>query len=124
MNPTLVEGQLRGGVAQGVGGALLEQFRYDASGQPQVTTFMDYLMPTASEVPEVEVVVCEDAPAATNPLGVRGAGEGGLTGAGAAVASAVSDALGLPAMTQLPLTPELLVAAGRGRPTEGRSCLS
>lgn len=119
VNPTLVEGQLRGGVAQGVGGALLEQFRYDEAGQPQVTTFMDYLMPTASEIPDVEVVVCEDAPAATNPLGVRGAGEGGLTGAGAAVASAVSDALGLPTMTQLPLTPELIVAAGHGRPSNG-----
>ncbi len=130
VNPTLVEGQLRGGVAQGIGGALLEQFRYDESGQPQVTTFMDYLMPTASEIPEVEVVVCEDAPAATNPLGLRGAGEGGLTGAGAAVASAVSDALGLPAMTQLPLTPELLVAAGatgavgQDRPTVGRVHIS
>jgi carbon-monoxide dehydrogenase large subunit len=111
VNPTLVEGQLRGGVAQGIGGALLEEFRYDEAGQPQATTFMDYLMPTASEVPEVELVVCEDAPATTNPLGVRGAGEGGLTGAGAAVASAVSDALGLPAMTRLPLTPSLLVSA-------------
>ena len=108
VNPTLVEGQLRGGVAQGVGGALLEQFRYDESGQPQVTTFMDYLMPTASEIPDVDLLVCEDFPA-NNPLGVRGAGEGGLTGAGAAVASAVSDALGLPAMSQLPITPGMLV---------------
>jgi len=111
VNPTLVEGQLRGGAAQGIGGALLEQFRYDEAGQPQTTTFMDYLMPTASEVPDIDLVVCEDAPATTNPLGVRGAGEGGLTGAGAAVASAVSDAMGMSAMTQLPLTPQLLVAA-------------
>jgi len=108
VNPTLVEGQLRGGVAQGVGGALLEQFQYDESGQPQATTFMDYLMPTASEIPDVDLLVCEDFPA-NNPLGVRGAGEGGLTGAGAAVASAVSDALGLPAMSQLPITPGMLV---------------
>lgn len=123
VNPTLVEGQLRGGVAQGIGGALFEQFRYDEAGQPQVTTFMDYLMPTASEIPRVDLVVCEDAPSTTNPLGARGAGEGGLTGAGAAVASAVSDALGLPAMRQLPMTPELLVAAGstdqRRSTTEG-----
>ncbi|WP_199434695.1 xanthine dehydrogenase family protein molybdopterin-binding subunit [Qaidamihabitans albus] len=111
VNPALVEGQLRGGVAQGVGGALFEEFRYDESGQPQSTTFMDYLMPTASEIPPVDVVLCEDAPAATNPLGARGAGEGGLTGAGAALASAVSDAIGLPAMTGLPLDPETLVAA-------------
>jgi len=117
VNPTLVEGQLRGGVAQGIGGALLEQFAYDESGQPQVTTFMDYLMPTASEVPDVDLIVREDAPAGTNPLGIRGAGEGGLTGAGAAVASAVSDALGLPAMTQIPLTPQLLA----GMLTDGRN---
>src|SRR5690606_20700412 len=57
VNPTLVEGQLRGGVAQGVGGSLLEEFDYDAAGQPLATTFMDYLMPTASEVPEVDVLV-------------------------------------------------------------------
>jgi carbon-monoxide dehydrogenase large subunit len=108
VNPTLVEGQLRGGVAQGVGGALLEEFRYDEEGQPQATTFMDYLMPTASELPDVELLVCEDAPAETNELGVRGAGEGGLTGAGAAIASAVSDALDLPSMNRLPLVPALL----------------
>lgn len=110
VNPTLVEGQLRGGVAQGIGGALLEQFRYDEAGQPQATTFMDYLMPTASEVPTVDLVVCEDSPTATNPLGVRGAGEGGLTGAGAAVASAVSDALGVSSMTALPITPGTVIA--------------
>jgi carbon-monoxide dehydrogenase large subunit/6-hydroxypseudooxynicotine dehydrogenase subunit gamma len=110
VNPGLVEDQLRGGVAQGVGGALLEQFSYDEAGQPQATTFMDYLMPTASEIPDVELLVCEDAPAATNELGVRGAGEGGLTGAGAAIASAVSDALGVAAMDGLPLTPARLLA--------------
>lgn len=109
INPTLVEGQLLGGVAQGIGGALFEQFRYDEAGQPQATTFMDYLMPTASEIPDINLVVCEDAPSHTNPLGVRGAGEGGLTGAGAAVSSAVSDALGLPAMHELPMTPGLLL---------------
>lgn len=114
VNPALVEGQLRGGVAQGVGGALFEQFRYDEAGQPQVTTFMDYLMPTASEIPNVELIIREDAPATTNPLGVRGAGEGGLTGAGAALASAVSDALGFASMCQLPMDPESLVTALAG----------
>jgi carbon-monoxide dehydrogenase large subunit/6-hydroxypseudooxynicotine dehydrogenase subunit gamma len=109
VNPGLVEDQLRGGVAQGVGGALLEQFSYDEAGQPQATTFMDYLMPTASEIPDIELLVCEDAPATTNELGVRGAGEGGLTGAGAAIASAVSDALGIAAMDALPLTPTRLL---------------
>lgn len=115
VNPTLVEGQLRGGVAQGVGGALLEQFRYDEEGQPQATTFMDYLMPTASEVPDVEVLVCEDAPAGTNALGVRGAGEGGLTGAGAAIVSGVDDAIGAPVLDAIPVTPaRLLEALHRG----------
>ena len=109
VNPVLVEGQLRGGVAQGLGGALLEQFAYSEDGQPQVTTFMDYLMPTASEVPDIEITVREDAPASTNELGVRGAGEGGLTAAGAAVASAVADALGIETVDQLPLTPALLL---------------
>jgi carbon-monoxide dehydrogenase large subunit/6-hydroxypseudooxynicotine dehydrogenase subunit gamma len=109
VNPMLVEGQLRGGVAQGLGGALFEQFVYSEDGQPQVTTFMDYLMPTASEIPDIDITVREDAPASTNELGVRGAGEGGLTGAGAAVAGAVADALGIEAVDQLPLTPALLL---------------
>lgn len=109
INPTLVEGQLRGGVAQGIGGALLEEFQYDVNGQPLSATFMDYLLPTAAEIPEVELVVCEDSPATTNPLGVRGAGEGGLTGAGAALVNAVRDALGGATVTRLPMTPSRLV---------------
>jgi aerobic carbon-monoxide dehydrogenase large subunit len=106
VNPALVEDQLRGGVAQGVGGALFEEFRYDENGQPLSATFMDYLMPTAVEIPEVELVVCEDSPATTNPLGVRGAGEGGLTAAGAALVTAVRDALGGVTVSRLPMTPD------------------
>ncbi len=68
-------------------------------------------MPTASELPDIDLLVSEQVPATTNELGVRGAGEGGLTGAGAAIASAVSDALGLPAMTALPLSPARVLAA-------------
>jgi carbon-monoxide dehydrogenase large subunit/6-hydroxypseudooxynicotine dehydrogenase subunit gamma len=109
VNPSLVEGQLRGGLAQGIGGSLLEEFHYDSNGQPQATTFMDYLMPTASEVPDVELIVCEDAPATTNELGVRGAGEGGLTGSGAAIASAVGAALGAPGIESLPLAPPVVL---------------
>lgn len=110
VNPSMVEGQLRGGIAQGIGGALLEEFRYDESGQPQSTTFMDYLMPTASEIPDLQLLVLTDHPAATNPLGVRGAGEGGLTAAGGCLASAVRDALsratgGPIQVTTLPITP-------------------
>lgn len=113
VNPTLVEGQLKGGIAQGIGGALLEEFRYDETGQPQSTTFMDYLLPTAAEIPDLDVLVSTDHPATTNPLGVRGAGEGGLTGAGAALAAAVRDALGGgpdAAITRLPVTPQRIVA--------------
>ncbi len=106
VNPMLVEGQLVGGVAQGIGGALLEAFRYDESGQPLATSFMDYLLPTASEVPHVDVLVSEDAPSPLNPIGVKGAGEGGINAVGAAIAAAVGDALGRPeAVTHLPITP-------------------
>jgi carbon-monoxide dehydrogenase large subunit/6-hydroxypseudooxynicotine dehydrogenase subunit gamma len=105
VNPTLVEGQLRGGAAQGIGGALLEEFGYDEAGQPLATTFMDYRLPTAAEVPPIDVLVLQDAPAPGNPLGVRGAGEGGVSAAGAVLASAVRDALGLAgSVRRLPLT--------------------
>jgi carbon-monoxide dehydrogenase large subunit/6-hydroxypseudooxynicotine dehydrogenase subunit gamma len=106
VNPMLVEGQLRGGVAQGIGGALLEEFSYDDAGQPQAISFIEYRMPTAAEVPPVDLIVSQDAPAPGNPLGVMGAGEGGVNAAGAAVANAVRDALGLAgSVGQLPLTP-------------------
>ncbi len=106
VNPALVAGQLRGGAAQGIGGALMEELVYDENGQPLAITFMDYRMPTAAEIPPIDVLVTEDAPAPGNPLGLRGAGEGGITAAGAAVASAIRDALGLDgSVGQLPLTP-------------------
>jgi len=106
INPMLVEGQLRGGVAQGIGGALFEEFRYDEAGQPQAITFIEYRMPTAAEIPPVDVLLSQDAPAPGNPLGVMGAGEGGINAVGAAVANAVRAALGLPGgVGQLPLTP-------------------
>jgi carbon-monoxide dehydrogenase large subunit len=105
VNPMLVEGQLRGGAAQGIGGALLEEFGYDESGQPQATTFIDYRMPTAAEVPPIDILVTQEAPAPGNPLGLRGAGEGGVSAAGAVLASAVRDALGLAgSVGRLPLT--------------------
>lgn len=105
INPTMVAGQLRGGVAQGVGGALLEELGYDDAGQPQAVSFMDYQQPTAAEIPKIDVLVAEDAPSAGNPLGVKGAGEGGLAAAGAALASAVRDALGVDgSVRRLPMT--------------------
>jgi aerobic carbon-monoxide dehydrogenase large subunit len=111
VNPALVEGQLRGGVAQGIGGSLLEEFSYDEAGQPQAVTFMDYRMPTAAEIPPIDVLVAQQAPAPGNPLGVMGAGEGGISAAGAAVAGAVRDALGLAgSVGRLPLTPARVAA--------------
>jgi carbon-monoxide dehydrogenase large subunit len=106
VNPMLVEGQLRGGVAQGLGGSLFEEFSYDEAGQPQAITFIEYRIPTAAEVPRVDVLLSQDCPAPGNPLGVMGAGEGGISAVGAAVANAVRDALGLAGgVGQLPLTP-------------------
>ncbi|MGH8698248.1 MAG: xanthine dehydrogenase family protein molybdopterin-binding subunit, partial [Burkholderiales bacterium] len=106
VNPMLVAGQLAGGFAQGLGGALLEEFEYDARGQPLSVTFADYLLPTARETPPVDIIVSEDAPSPLNPLGIKGAGEGGVPAVGAALAAAIDDAIGIPgAVTRLPVTP-------------------
>ena len=117
VNPGLVRGQLAGAAAQGIGAALLERLAYDGDGQPLSASFVDYLVPTAEDLPDVEVIVIEH-PTPTNPLGLKGGGEGGMTGTLAAVAGAVEDALGPdgPVVRSLPLTPaavrELLRTAG------------
>ncbi len=117
INPMIVEGQIFGGVVQGIGGVLLEDFVYDADGNPLTTTFMDYLLPTATEIPAIEVGHVETE-STTNPGGFKGLGEGGAIGSHAAVANAVSDALapfGV-RLTRTPLGPndifELVQAAG------------
>ena len=111
VNPRLVEGQIAGGLAQGIGGALLEEFLYDDAGEPLSVTFTDYLIPTAREVPELSILVTEDAPSPLNSLGLKGAGEGGANPVGAAIASAIDDALQRPgAVTRLPVTPQRLKA--------------
>jgi carbon-monoxide dehydrogenase large subunit len=92
INPIIVEGQIHGGVAQGVGGALLEEMVYDDQGQLLTGTFMDYLVPTAMELPPIETVHLE-YPSPRNPLGIKGIGEGGAISPPAAIASAVEDAL-------------------------------
>jgi carbon-monoxide dehydrogenase large subunit len=97
VNPMLVEGQLAGGVAQGLGGTLFEEFLYDDRGEPLSVNFADYLMPTVREIPMVDVVISEDAPSPLNQMGLKGAGEGGINAVG--VAGAV---------TQLPITPQRL----------------
>jgi CO/xanthine dehydrogenase Mo-binding subunit len=111
VNPALVQGQIAGGLAQGVGGALFEEFLYDENGEPLSVTFADYLMPTAREIPELSILITEDAPSPLNPLGLKGAGEGGANPVGAAIASAIDDALQQPgAVTRLPVSPQRLKA--------------
>jgi aerobic carbon-monoxide dehydrogenase large subunit len=104
INPMVVEGQVHGGIAHGIGNALLEAVVYDEAGQPLTGTLMDYALPRASDVPSLEVhhVV---TPSPLNALGVKGAGEGGTLPAPAAIANAVADALGVN-VTEMPLTRE------------------
>jgi aerobic carbon-monoxide dehydrogenase large subunit len=92
VNPMLVEGQIVGGTVQGIGGALLEEIKYDAQGQPLTTSLMDYLLPTACDSPPLQLVH-QHSPSPLNPLGVKGVGEGGPIGPPAALANAISDAL-------------------------------
>jgi carbon-monoxide dehydrogenase large subunit len=107
INPNVVDGQISGGVVQGLGGVLLEDFVYDDAGNPVTSTFVDYLLPTTTEVPTIEIGHLESL-ATTNPGGFKGLGEGGAIGSHAAVANAVADALsGLGVqVTKTPLGPE------------------
>ncbi|WP_329520112.1 aerobic carbon-monoxide dehydrogenase large subunit [Spirillospora sp. NBC_01491] len=106
INPMVVEGQIHGGVAQGIGGALYERMVYDASGQLLNASFMDFLMPYATEVPHIETDHLE-TPSPLNPLGVKGAGEAGVIPVSAVIASAVEDAEGL-RVDAMPLSPDEL----------------
>lgn len=92
INPMLVEGQIIGGAVQGLGGALFEEFKYDAEGQLLTGSFMDYMLPTASDIPDI-LLTHMHSPSPLNPLGVKGVGEGGAIAPPAAIANAVSDAL-------------------------------
>ncbi|MGG7575598.1 xanthine dehydrogenase family protein molybdopterin-binding subunit [Streptomyces sirii] len=112
INPQVVEGQCRGGIAQGIAGALFEQVTYDAQGEPSATSFMDYKVPTAHEIPDVLIHHLE-TPCAFTETGAKGAGEGGTIGAPAAVLNAVNDAL-RPTGIELdhtPVTPETVYRA-------------
>ena len=109
VNPMIVEGQIRGGIAHGIGNALFEQMIYDETGQPLTTTFADYLLPTAPEVPNFETIYRE-TPSPLNPLGAKGVGEVGTIPVTAAIISAIEDALA-PfeiRIAQTPLLPETL----------------
>jgi len=122
INPMLVEGQIMGGLAQGLGAALHEELAYDDAGQLTAGTLMEYHLPAAADMPPVEICVREEDPSPTNRLGVKGAGEDGIVAAGGAVANAVADALAPLGVkiTALPLRPsrlrELIRRAAGGRP--------
>jgi carbon-monoxide dehydrogenase large subunit len=92
INPMLVDGQVRGGVVHGIGNALFERMIYDEAGQPITTNYSDYLLPTAAEIPRIEIVHIE-SPSPLNPIGVKGAGEGGTIPAAACVIAAIENAL-------------------------------
>jgi carbon-monoxide dehydrogenase large subunit len=111
INPMMVEGQVHGGVAHGIGMTLYEHMRYDASGQPQTVTFADYLLPTSDTLPAIEIHHME-SPTPLNPLGVKGAAESGTIGAPAAIVSAIEDALRplKVRIRELPVTPARLRA--------------
>jgi len=119
INPMVVEGQIAGGVVQGIGGALLEHMPYNQDGTPLAITFKDYLLPTAANVPDIRYVHLETP--SDRPGGHKGVGEGGAIGAPAAAVNAVSDALspfGI-IVTDQPLSPDRLLAlidAARGQP--------
>jgi len=116
INPMIVEGQIHGGVALGIGNAFYEKLSYDGNGQLTSASFMDYLLPTALEVPPIETVHIE-TPSPLNPLGMKGVGEAGAIPVGAAFAQAVENALAQPGfeILEIPLSPsrlyELLEAA-------------
>lgn len=106
--PDVVEGQLQGAATQALGGALLECFSYDSSGNPLSTTFMDYLLPTASEAPEMTTILA-DSVTTGNPLGARGAGEAGIPGVAAAIARAIESACeGHPTLFTTPIHADMV----------------
>jgi carbon-monoxide dehydrogenase large subunit len=111
INPLVADGQVHGGVVQGIGGTLLERLVYDEAGQPLATTMMDYLLPNAEDVPDIEVKHLE-TPSPFTESGIKGLGEGGAIGPMAAIGNAVTDALApLGIMVRsLPLSPDRVLA--------------
>ena len=115
LNPLLLHGQVHGGIAQGAGQALMEDIHFDGSGQLVTASFMDYAMPHAHDLCDMEVE-SNPVPTKTNPLGVKGAGEAGCVGALPAVANALVDALSEFGVKhiEMPATPERIWRAMRG----------
>jgi carbon-monoxide dehydrogenase large subunit/6-hydroxypseudooxynicotine dehydrogenase subunit gamma len=125
INPGIVEAQIQGGLAQGIGGALLEHFAYDDDGQPLAASFMEYLLPTSLDMADSQtIVVSEQARVDSNALGVKAVGEVGPSSAGAAIGNAIADALADldPPVTAPPFTPERVFGWLHPEPaTEGRA---
>jgi CO/xanthine dehydrogenase Mo-binding subunit len=111
LNPALCEGQMRGGVAQAIGWALLEELRVDEAGQVVTGSFMDYAIPSASDVPEIETLIVE-VPAPHGPFGAKGIGEASIVAGAAAVGNAIAAATGI-RMRVLPMTAPRVWAATR-----------
>jgi len=105
INPLTLHGQAVGAIVQGLGGAFLEHFVYDQDGQLLTGSFADYLLPTASDFPRIRAVALEERPSPTNPLGAKGAGEGGIIPVGGVIANAVAAALGPPRVEPRDLPP-------------------
>ena len=115
INPLVLQGQIEGGVAQGIGGAFYERLAYDEDGQLRNASFMEFLMPYATEIPSIEIDHIE-TPSPLNPLGVKGAGEAGVIPVGAVIGSAIEDALGVP-INEMPLSPLRLYELSRSSPS-------
>ena len=109
INPALVEGQMRGGTTQGIGWALFEELAHDESGQLETGSFLDYAVPVAERVPEIDTLIVE-VPAPDGPFGAKGIGEAPVVPAAAAIANAVHAAAGV-RMRELPMTPPRVWAA-------------
>jgi carbon-monoxide dehydrogenase large subunit len=121
INPMIVEGQIHGGVAQGVGGALYERMVYDENGQLLNASFMDFLMPYVTEVPEHIDIDHLETPSPLNPLGIKGAGEAGVIPSAAVFASAIEDAEGI-AITSMPISPSDLFELRKSQPSVVEQC--
>jgi carbon-monoxide dehydrogenase large subunit len=121
VNPLTVSGQVLGSLVQGLGGAMLEHLQYDEQGQFLTGSLADYLLPTATDFPNLRCIVTDDYPSPINPLGVKGAGEGGIIAPGGVMANAIANALQSFSVhpTALPLTPSYiwqLVQDAQSRP--------
>ena len=119
LNPAMVQGQAVGGLVQGLGGTFLDHMIYDEDGQLLTGSFADYLLPTSTELPEITAIALEESPSEFNPMGFKGAGEGGIVAVAAAVGNAVIHALNAHGIqiNDLPITPNRLRAALRATGT-------